>query len=114
MFSLANAPHPSIRKSNLAIRHLRENRYDALGMVDCLRCGAKNILANHICGACGANLPRIFDEGGALARGVNTGGRAAQSASSKHLIWLVIVILSVTGIMAIIRGWAKMHPSLLP
>ena len=109
MFSFSNAPHPSIRKSNLAIRHLRENRYDALGMVDCLRCGAKNVLVNHICGACGANLPRIFDEGGALARGVNTRAPAVISQNSRHLIWLVITLLFVTGLMAMVRGCAKMH-----
>ena len=109
MFSFAKAPHPSIRRQNAAVRHLRENRYNALGMVDCLRCGAKNILVNHICGACGANLPRIFDEEGALARGVPTRGGAGLKGNSRHFLWLVIGLLFLSGVMGIIRGCAKMH-----
>jgi hypothetical protein len=32
--------------------------------VKCLRCGVMNIPENRICGACGANLPVIYDEAG--------------------------------------------------
>ncbi len=32
--------------------------------VKCLRCGAMNIPDNRICGACGANLPIVYDEEG--------------------------------------------------
>jgi hypothetical protein len=34
--------------------------------VKCLECGALNIPDNHICGACGANLPVIYDQEGRL------------------------------------------------
>ena len=108
MFSLARAPHPSIRKVSVAIRHLRENRYDALGMADCLRCGAKNVLANHICGACGASLPRVFDDDGTLRRGTATRIQTSLSSTSRHFVWLVIVLLFVSGVMGIVRGCAKM------
>jgi len=35
--------------------------------IECLRCGARNILENLICGRCGANLPLVYnDEGNIL------------------------------------------------
>ena len=34
--------------------------------VDCLRCGARNIPENRICGKCGASLPLVYDSGGRL------------------------------------------------
>jgi hypothetical protein len=32
--------------------------------IKCLKCGAFNLLENHVCGRCGANLPVIFDDAG--------------------------------------------------
>ncbi len=32
--------------------------------VECLRCGARNIPENRICGACGASLPLVYDQDG--------------------------------------------------
>jgi hypothetical protein len=39
---------------------LHAKNYD----VKCLRCGAMNIPDNHICGACGASLPLVYDRDG--------------------------------------------------
>ena len=32
--------------------------------VECLKCGARNIPDNRICGRCGANLPVVYDDKG--------------------------------------------------
>jgi ribosomal protein L40E len=34
--------------------------------IECLRCGARNIPENKICGRCGANLPLVYDELGKI------------------------------------------------
>jgi len=110
VFSPYKAPHPSLRRVNEAIRHLRENRYDALGTVDCLRCAAKNLMANRICGACGASLPRILDEDGRLRRGVNTRVRTRLSPLTRRFVWLAILALFVMGLAGIYRGCAAIRP----
>jgi len=46
--------------------------------VECLRCGAFNVVENRICGACGASLPLVYDEDGEVFRlegGVSPAGR---------------------------------------
>jgi hypothetical protein len=36
--------------------------------VQCLKCGAFNIVDNRICGRCGASLPVVYDEKGQVFR----------------------------------------------
>jgi len=36
--------------------------------IECLRCGARNIVENLICGYCGANLPILFDADGKILK----------------------------------------------
>src|SRR5258708_4343973 len=36
--------------------------------IQCLKCGAMNIVENRVCGRCGANLPVVYDEAGNLFR----------------------------------------------
>jgi len=112
VFSPYQAPHPSLRRVNDAIRHLRENRYDALGTVDCLRCGSKNLMVNRICGACGASLPRILDEDGSLRRGINTRIRSKLSPVTRKVVWLAILALFVMGAAGIYRGCSHPVPGL--
>ena len=46
--------------------------------VECLRCGAFNVVENKFCGACGASLPVVYDEDGNVFQqetGLSPGGR---------------------------------------
>jgi ribosomal protein L40E len=36
--------------------------------IECLRCGARNIVENLVCGYCGANLPVLYDAEGKILK----------------------------------------------
>jgi len=79
--------------------------------VKCLRCGAMNIPENRICGACGANLPVIFDESGKAFTGGDLfkqylppeKNKAGTSAGVNRTRWILRALILFLGLWVVYR-----------
>ncbi len=86
--------------------------------IKCLKCGAFNILENHICGRCGANLPLVFDSEGnisslkdepvRLSAAPRLFPRPAGSPIVRAMIYIGVFITLVLFTAIFWRGW--FHP----
>ena len=97
----ANLPEA---KADPLIARLRQSHSRGTSLVACLECGANNIVANKICGACGANLPRILDDEGQPRQA--TPQRVDRKVMKAHrgLAWRMILVMCLIGFAAAYRG----------